>query len=70
MREQMNKQINLTPLNDLVDEVWGFRGEERREVMESKLDAEVAAYFENQAKQSGDVKHVTGKRELERALAN
>lgn len=66
----MNKQINLTPLNDLVDEVWGGRGEATREAMESKLDAEVAAYFENQAKRSSDVKHVTGKRELERALAN
>ncbi len=37
-------QIRLTPLSDVVDEVWGKEGTPRREAMEAKLKSEVKSY--------------------------
>lgn len=37
-------QVNLTPLDSLVDEVWGEKGTPRRDAMETKLANEVKAY--------------------------
>ena len=38
-------QIELTPLDTHVDEVWGEKGTERRDSMEKKLVNEVGAYY-------------------------
>lgn len=37
-------QMNLTPLDSLVDEVWGRQGTPRRDEMEARLEEEVKAY--------------------------
>lgn len=37
-------QMNLTPLDNLVDEVWGKKGTPRRDAMEVQLENEVKAY--------------------------
>lgn len=42
-------QIELTPLDTLVDEVWGEKGTERRDSMEKKLADEVEAYYVGEA---------------------
>lgn len=35
------RQVHLTPLSAVVDEVWGEKGSPRRDVMERRLRAEV-----------------------------
>lgn len=37
-------QMHLTPLDNLVDEVWGENGTPRRDAMEAQLEDEVKAY--------------------------
>ena len=37
-------QMKLTPLSDVVDEVWGKEGTPRRDAMEAKLKAELNSY--------------------------
>lgn len=37
-------QMNLTPLDSFVDEVWGEKGTPRRDEMEAQLENEVKAY--------------------------
>lgn len=34
-------KMNLTPLSDVVDEIWGKIGTPKRDAMEAKLKAEV-----------------------------
>ena len=34
-------QMNLTPLSDVVDEVWGKEGTPKRDAMEAQLKTEV-----------------------------
>lgn len=35
------RQVHLTPLSAVVDEVWGEKGSPRRDAMEMRLQAEV-----------------------------
>lgn len=35
------RQVHLTPLSAVVDEVWGEKGSPRRDAMERRLQAEV-----------------------------
>lgn len=37
------EQIKLTPLNEIVDEVWGVRGTPERDAMESQLKEDIHA---------------------------
>lgn len=43
------KQMKLTPLSDLVDEVWGKEGSPKRDAMEKQLKAEVNSYYVGEA---------------------
>ena len=38
-------QMHLTPLSEVVDEVWGKTGTKERDAMEKQLKEEVNAYF-------------------------
>lgn len=38
-------QMKLTPLSDLVDDVWGKEGTPKRDAMEKQLKAEVNSYY-------------------------
>lgn len=38
-------QMKLTPLSEVVDEVWGKEGTSKRETMEAKLKADVNSYY-------------------------
>ena len=42
-------QTKLTPLSDVVDEVWGKEGTPKRDAMEAKLKAEVNSYYLGEA---------------------
>ena len=42
-------QMKLTPLSDVVDEVWGKEGAPKRDAMEAKLKAEVNSYYLGEA---------------------
>ena len=42
-------QMKLTPLSDVVDEVWGKEGTPKRDAMEAKLKAEVNSYYLGEA---------------------
>lgn len=37
--------MNLTPADDLVDEVWGKKGTPERDAMEARLEEDLQAYF-------------------------
>ena len=38
-------QMHLTPLSEVVDEVWGKTGTKERDAMEKQLKEEVNAYY-------------------------
>ena len=38
-------QMKLTPLSEVVDEVWGKEGTPKRDEMEARLKAEVNPYW-------------------------
>lgn len=42
-------QMKLTPLSDVVDEVWGKQGTPKRDEMEAQLKAEVNSYYLGEA---------------------
>lgn len=42
-------ELKFTPVDDLVDEVWGPVGTPERDAMEERLRAEVDAYFVGEA---------------------
>ncbi len=42
-------KMNLTPANELVDEVWGKKGTPERDEMEAQLKEELNAYFVGEA---------------------
>ena len=42
-------QMKLTPLSDVVDEVWGKQGTPKRDGMEAQLKAEVNSYYLGEA---------------------
>lgn len=42
-------KINLTPLSELVDEVWGEKGTPERDAMEARLKEDIQAYFVGEA---------------------
>ncbi len=42
-------QMKLTPLSDVVDEVWGKEGTPKRDEMEARLKAEVNSYYLGEA---------------------
>ena len=41
----MAKEMNLTPLSVVVDEVWGEKGTPERDAMEAKLKEDLQAYY-------------------------
>lgn len=53
-------KINLTPLNEVVDKVWGPVGTPERDEMEARLKEEVHAYFMGKAIKDARLKqHLT-----------
>ncbi len=42
-------KMNFTPLNELVDEVWGKKGKPERDAMEAKLKEEINAWHVGEA---------------------
>ncbi len=42
-------KMNLTPLNVVVDEVWGEKGTPERDAMEAKLKEDLQAYYIGEA---------------------
>lgn len=42
-------KLNLTPVGELVDEVWGKKGTPERDAMETKLAEDLHAYFVGEA---------------------
>ena len=42
-------QINLTPLSDIVDDVWGKKGTPKRDAMEKQLQNDINAYHVGEA---------------------
>lgn len=42
-------QMKLTPLSEMVDEVWGEKGTPERDQMENQLKEELHAYFVGEA---------------------
>ena len=46
---QTRQQINLTPLSDVVDEVFGKAGTVRRDAMEKQLSKDVNAFYVGEA---------------------
>ena len=42
-------QMHLTPLSEVVDEVWGKTGTKERDMMEKLLKEEVNAYYLGEA---------------------
>lgn len=42
-------KINLTPLSDVVDEVWGKKGTPERDAMEVQLKEDLQAYYIGEA---------------------
>lgn len=41
--------MNLTPLSDIVDDVWGKTGTSERDAMETQLKEEISDYFVGEA---------------------
>ncbi len=53
-------QINLTPLSDIVNEVWGEAGTPERDRMEAQLKEELHAYYVGEAiKKARQAQHLT-----------
>lgn len=53
-------QHKITPLNELVDEVWGKKGTKERDNMETRLKEEVYAYLLGEAiKKARLTQHLT-----------
>lgn len=42
-------QMHLTPLSEVVDEVWGKTGTKERDMMEKQLKEDVKAYYLGEA---------------------
>ncbi|MDY2828622.1 MAG: helix-turn-helix transcriptional regulator [Sodaliphilus sp.] len=42
-------QMNLTPLSDIVDDVWGKKGTPKRDAMEKQLQNDINAYHVGEA---------------------
>lgn len=53
-------QMNLTPLSDIVNEVWGEVGTPERDRMEAQLKEELHAYYVGEAiKKARQAQHLT-----------
>ena len=53
-------QMNLTPLSDIVNEVWGEVGTPERDQMEAQLKEELHAYYIGEAiKKARQAQHLT-----------
>ena len=42
-------QMNLTPLSEVVDDVWGKKGSPERDAMEARLKEDLQAYYIGEA---------------------
>ena len=42
-QETVKSKMNLTPADDLVDEVWGKKGTPERDAMEARLEEDLQA---------------------------
>ena len=58
--------MNLTPMDDLVDEVWGKKGTPERDAMEAKLKEDLQAYYIGEAIRAERLKQHLTQEELGR----
>ena len=58
--------MNLTPMDDLVDEVWGKKGTPERDAMEAKLKEDLQAYYIGEAIRAERLKQRLTQEELGR----
>ena len=56
--------MNLTPLGEIVDEVWGKKGTPERDAMEAQLKEEIHAYFVGEAIKNARLKQNLTQEEL------
>lgn len=57
-------KMNLTPLGEIVDEVWGKKGTPERDAMEAQLKEEIHAYFVGEAIKNARLKQNLTQEEL------
>ncbi len=60
----MAKEMNLTPLSVIVDEVWGEKGTPERDAMEAQLKEELQAYYVGEAIKKARLKQNLTQEEL------
>lgn len=57
-------KVNLTPLSEVVDEVWGEKGTPERDAMEAQLKEDIQAYFVGEAIKKARLKQNLTQEEL------
>lgn len=57
-------KMNLTPLGEIVDEVWGKKGTPERDAMEAQLKEDIHAYFVGEAIKNARLKQNLTQEEL------
>lgn len=65
-QETVKSKMNLTPADDLVDEVWGKKGTPERDAMEAKLKEDLQAYYIGEAIRAERLKQRLTQEELGR----
>ena len=65
-QETVKSKMNLTPMDDLVDEVWGKKGTPERDAMEAKLKEDLQAYYIGEAIRAERLKQRLTQEELGR----
>ena len=65
-QETVKSKMNLTPADDLVDEVWGKKGTPERDAMEAKLKEDLQAYYIGEAIRAERLKQHLTQEELGR----
>lgn len=65
-QETVKSKMNLTPMDDLVDEVWGKKGTPERDAMEAKLKEDLQAYYIGEAIRAERLKQHLTQEELGR----
>lgn len=57
-------KVNLTPLSEVVDEVWGEKGTPERDAMEAQLKEDIQSYFVGEAIKKARLKQNLTQEEL------
>lgn len=65
-QETVKSKMNLTPADDLVDEVWGKKGTPERDAMEARLEEDLQVYFIGEAIKEARLKQHLTQEELGR----